>query len=90
NKILDKVSTKYGITEDDLKGKKRNKEIVNPRHIAVFITRKLTDLSLPAIAKIFDRDHTTVMASLKNIEDELKVNSLLEIEINELIKEIKE
>jgi len=89
-KILDKVSAKYGITADDLKGKKRNKEIVNPRHIAVFITRKLTELSLPAIAKIFDRDHTTIMASLKNIEDELKVNSLLEIEINELIKEIKE
>jgi len=89
-KIVEKVSTKYGITPEDLKGKKRTKEIVNPRHIAIYIIRKMTDLSLPAIAKIFDRDHTTVMSSLKNIEDEIKVNSLMEIEINDLIKEIKE
>ena len=90
DKIVDKVAKKYGITVEDIKGRKRTREIANPRHIAIFIIRKLTDMSLPAIGRLFNRDHTTIMSSLENIETELKSNSLLEIEINDIIKEIKE
>jgi len=90
DKIVDKVAKKYGITVEDIKGRKRTREIANPRHIAIFIIRKMTDMSLPAIGRLFSRDHTTIMSSLENIETELKSNSLLEIEINEIIKEIKE
>ena len=90
DKIVDKVAKKYGITVEDIKGRKRTREIANPRHIAIFIIRKLTDMSLPAIGRLFTRDHTTIMSSLENIDTELKSNSLLEIEINDIIKEIKE
>ena len=54
----------------------------------ICLMRKMTDLSLPSIGKIFSRDHTTIISSLDNIETEIKESSLLEIEINELIKEI--
>lgn len=90
DKIFEKVAKKYGITVEDLKGKKRNREIANPRHICIYIIRKVTDMSFPAIAKFFGRDHSTIISSVTNIESELKGNSLLEIEINDLIKEIKE
>jgi chromosomal replication initiator protein DnaA len=90
DKIFEKVAKKYGITVEDIKGRKRTREIANPRHIAIFIIRKLTDMSLPAIGRLLNRDHTTIMSSLENIESELKANSLMEIEINDIIKEIKE
>ncbi len=90
DRILDQVSKKYDVTVDDLKSKKRTKEIASARHISIYLMRKLTDMSTPAIGKIIGRDHTTIMNSLDVIESEIKVNSLTELEINELIKDIKE
>lgn len=90
DRIFDKITKKYNITEEDLKGRKRTREIAKARHICIYIMRKMTDLSLPSIGKIFGRDHSTIISSLDAIESEIKENSLLEIEINELIKEIRE
>lgn len=90
DKIIERVAKKYGITPEDIKGRKRTREIATPRHISIYIIRKMTELSLPAIGKTMNRDHTTIMSSIDFVENELKTNSLLEIEINEIIKEIKE
>jgi len=90
DKIIEKVSRKYSVSVQDIKGRQRKKEIAYARHMAIYLIRKLTDMSLPAIAKVFDRDHTTIMASIENIDSEIKSNSLLEIDIGELIKEIRE
>ena len=88
DKVISSVSRKYGIPEAELKGERRNKEITHARHVCIYILKKLTDLSLKKIGKIFGRDHTTVKASLKKIETDVKEDSLLEIEINELLEEI--
>lgn len=90
DRIISKVSKKYGIDEDDIKSRKKTKEIANARHACIYIIRKLTELSLPAIGKIFGRDHTTIMSSLSVVENEIKRNPMYEVEISELIKEIKE
>ncbi len=90
DRIFDKVTKKYNITEEELKGRKRQREIARVRHICIYIMRKMTDLSLPAIGKIFSRDHSTIISSLDTIETEIKESSLLEIEINELINEIRD
>jgi chromosomal replication initiator protein len=89
-RILDKVSRKYNIPVDDIKSRKRTKEIAAARHVTIYIIRRLTDMSLPAIGKYMGRDHTTILFSLDTIESELKTSATLELEINELIKEIKE
>ncbi len=89
-RILLKVSRKYGIPIEDIKSRKRTKEVASARHITIFLIRKLTDMSLPAIGKYMGRDHTTILSSLDTIESELKTNVTLDLEINELIKEIKE
>ncbi len=90
DKILDKVSKKYGVTVEDIKGRKRTKEISMARHVSVYITRKITDMSLPVIGKFFDnRDHTTILSSIDTIERELKENPVFEMDIADLIKEIK-
>lgn len=89
DRILEKVSQKYGVSVEDIKGRKRTKEIALVRHRSIYIIRKLTDLSLPAIGKLFGRDHTTIMASLDTVEREMAKDSLLELEMNDLIRELR-
>ncbi len=89
DRILEKVAKKYGVSVEDIKGTKRTKDIAYARHIAIYMIRKLTSMSLPQIGKLFKKDHTTILSSIKTIERELGANSMTEIEIGELIKEIK-
>ena len=88
-RVLTETSKKYGITVDDLKSKKKTATISNARHEAIFIIRKLTDLSLKEIGKIFDRDHATVMASISKVEINVRTVNNFENELNKLIAKIK-
>ena len=89
DRIMEKVAKKYGVTVDDIKGVKRTKDIAYARHITIYMIRKLTDMSLPQIGKLFKRDHTTVLSSIKTIEREISANPSIDIEISELTREIK-
>ena len=89
DRILEKVAKKYGVTVEDIKGTKRTKEIAWARHISIYLIRRLTDMSLPQIGRLLNRDHTTVINSLKTIERELGSNSMTDIDIADLTKEIK-
>ncbi|HHX53675.1 MAG TPA: chromosomal replication initiator protein DnaA [Clostridiales bacterium] len=86
-RIIAGVANKYGVSADDLKGKKRSQDIAEPRHIAIYIMRRMTEMSLPQIGREFSRDHTTIMSSIAKIDERIKNNSVFEIEINELMKE---
>ena len=88
-KILAAVSQKYDIPIDSIKGRSRNTPIMRARHIAIYLIKKLTDIPLTNIAKVFERDHSTIISSISKIEDDIAENPGLELEINELIKEIK-
>lgn len=86
--IQKKVADYYKILVSDLKTKKRIKNVVLPRQIAMFLVRELTSLSLPEIGQQFGgKDHTTVLHSykkikqgcldqqnLKNIIEEIRIN----------------
>ena len=89
-KIISRVSKKYGVTEDEIYGRKRTKHIANARNISIYIIRKITDLSFPAIGKLFDRDHSTIISSNDSVEQNIKNNPLFSIEISDLMKEITE
>ena len=89
-KVIETVSKKYGIAVDEIYGRKRTKPISNARNVSVYIIRKITSLSLNEIAELFNRDHTTIMSSIRSVEAEIAQNPLLEIEITEMIKEITE
>ena len=89
-KVIETVSKKYGIAVDEIYGRKRTKPISNARNVSVYIIRKITSLSLNEIADLFNRDHTTIMSSIRSVEAEIAQNPLLEIEITEMIKEITE
>ena len=70
--IISQVCKFYNLDENTLRGSQRTKEIAEARHIAIYLIRKLTNLSTPDIGKEFGgRDHTTVINSIKNVEKEL-------------------
>ncbi len=87
--IISVVCERYGLTRDEIKSSSKKEAIKTPRQIAMYIMKKRTDMPLVKIAGKFNlKDHSTVINAVKRIENEIKCNSLFEIEINELIKEI--
>ena len=88
-KILKHVSRKYGVSVEDIKSKKKTDSIASARHISIYIIRKLTDLSLKEIGKVFGRDHSTVISSINKVELNIRTVKNFESELNTLLKEIK-
>ncbi len=89
DRIITEISKKYHVTPEDIKGKKRTKDIATARHVAVYVIRKATDMSLQSIAKIFGRDHTTMMSSIDVVENEMEVDATFEHEVKSLIREFQ-
>ena len=80
------VADYYEITVEELKGKKRSKNIAYPRMIAMYLARMLTDDSFPKIGLEFGaRDHSTVIHAYEKINKDLKDNKKL----NDIINDIK-
>ncbi|MDD2373289.1 MAG: chromosomal replication initiator protein DnaA [Syntrophomonadaceae bacterium] len=87
--IQNTVSKYYGIEISELLSKKRNKHVVYPRQIAMYLCRRLTDASFPQIGEQFGgRDHTTVMHANEKIELTLKTDGELSAAVNDLCKKI--
>lgn len=67
-KIIAATSTYYGMRIQDILGKSQARECVLPRKIAMFLCRNKLGLPYERIGKIFERDHSTVMASIRQVE----------------------
>ena len=90
NLIINQVGKFYNLDEATLKGSQRTKEVAEARHIAIYLVRKLTNLSSPEIGKEFGgRDHTTILASIAKIEEELKKdNKTLQNNVRDIIANV--
>lgn len=79
------VASYYNIKPDEIKSKKRTQKITYPRQIAMYLCRKLTDLSLPKIGEAFGgRDHTTVLHGCEKIVKDMKKDPALKMAITQL------
>ena len=88
--IIDDVSRFFNISVDDLMSKKRTKELVFPRQIAMYLCRTLTEMSYPDIGKAFNgKDHTTVMHACEQISNQVEINPDLQRTMDELKRNIK-
>ena len=87
--ILDIVSDHFGVSIADLKGGKRNAEIVFPRQIAMYLIRNMTETSLKAVGVILGgKDHSTIKHGIEKIENELQADETLSNTINIIKKKI--
>lgn len=85
------VAEEFAVSLQDLKTKRRNKTIVLPRQIAMYLSRELTELSLPEIGEFFGgKDHTTVLHSYNKIKGNLDLNELLKTRVDKVIQIIKQ
>ncbi|HGJ66686.1 TPA: chromosomal replication initiator protein DnaA [bacterium] len=85
------VSKHFNVRISDLKSDKRTKHLTLPRHIAMYLCRRLTGLSLIDIGRDFGKkDHTTVMHACDKIQEAIQTDPSFEGIVNQLIKEIKE
>lgn len=88
--IQKEVCRYYGIAHAELIGGKRKQEIVFPRHIAMYLSQELTDLSLPKIGAEFGgKDHTTVMHAAAKIKKLMATKADVYEEIEYLTKELR-
>lgn len=88
--IMDEVSAYFNISKVDLCSPARNRQLVMARQIAMFLTRELTDLSLPRIGKAFGgRDHTTVMHAKSKIAELMQERRTVYNQVHELTNVIK-
>ena len=83
--IQRRVATAFGISRAELVGSTRAATPVRARQVAIFLTRELTDLSLPQIGRLYGgRDHSTVLNSVRRVEAGLAEDSQLSERIAEL------
>lgn len=89
--IQEVVANYYNLKIEDLKSSRRTRNIAFPRQIAMYLSRKLTDMSLPKIGEEFGgRDHTTVIHAYEKISNNLKKDESLQNAISELSKRINQ
>lgn len=85
------VAEEFGISLGEMKARRRNKTIVLPRQVAMYLSRELTDLSLPEIGQFFGgKDHTTVLHSYNKIKEAIKTESLLSEKVEKITQVIKQ
>ena len=73
--IISQVCKFYSIDEVVLRGSQKSKNIAEARQVAMYLVRKLTNLSLPDIGKEFGKDHSTVLYNIRKVEVALKDGS---------------
>jgi chromosomal replication initiator protein len=88
DKIFTAIYKKYNVKKEDIVGARRTKEIAAARHKAIYLVRTITEMSLPNIGKIFNRDHSTIMSSIEAVEKKLITDAILSVEIDDMIKEV--
>lgn len=85
------VANNFNINVKDLTGSKRTSQIAVARHIAFYLTRNMTELSLSDVGNEFGgRDHSSVLNGVNRIEEKLITDPSLNQQIQHLMKEIKE
>jgi chromosomal replication initiator protein len=85
--ILRIVSRHYGVSKGDLLSQRRHRSVVWPRQIGMYLSKQMTQRSLPEIGRRFgNRDHTTVLHAIRKIENILKDDTRLRDELDDLKK----
>ena len=85
NKIIGTVCDFFKISKDDLIGKKKNKEIVEPRQLCIYLINDMLNIPLTAIGDIMGgRDHTTIMHARDKISKQYKTNPHIKTLVNDI------
>lgn len=88
--IIECVADYYNLSPEMLRGDSRKKEIANARHMAVYLTREMTGLSLPRIGDAFRRDHSTIINSCEKVTRLMETSREVQASVTDLRRMISE
>lgn len=91
-RIIDEVARTYGVSADEIRSQKnRSANISNARHVAIYVTRELTTLSMVAIGEEFgNRHYSTIIYTLKKVQDMMEKDRKVKEIIDDTIKNIRD
>ena len=79
------LSEYFDITRQDIIGKKKSKEVVEPRMIAIYLISEILEIPLVSIGKLFGgRDHTTILHARNKIEEQCKTDGRMAVYVKDL------
>jgi chromosomal replication initiator protein len=87
--ILDETAKYFGLTREDLVSKNRSRPLTTARHVAMYMMRECTGLSLIKIGELFERDHTTVLHGVKKVELLMRDRAPIFRQIQDLTKKVR-
>ncbi len=84
DQIIRQVGHRYGVSEEEIKSRSRKKTIAAPRHVAMYLARRLTVHSFPELGERFGgRDHSSVMSATRKIDKQRRIDATLQQTIDE-------
>jgi chromosomal replication initiator protein len=86
--IIETVATYYNVSVADLLGTRRHKQLVRPRHVAMWLVRKHTDQSFPDMGRTFGRDHATVQHAVKKMAEESSSDPDVKVAIQTILRNL--
>jgi chromosomal replication initiator protein len=90
DELLDEIAQILGFEVEALKGKSRQRPLVTARQIAMYVFREQTDLSYPAIARLFGgRDHTTVIHAVEKIQRQMGERQQIYEQVTDVLQKLK-
>jgi chromosomal replication initiator protein len=90
DELLSEMAVILGHSVEALRGKSRQRPLVTARQMAMYVFRELTDLSYPAIARLFGgRDHTTVIHAVDKIQRLMKERKQIYDQVTDLVQRLK-
>jgi len=84
--VIAKVAEFYNITIRKLIGPGRSKWVVRPRHVAMWVCRNVLTMSFPEVARLFERDHSTVMDACDSVSRNLRSDTKFADELDSVVK----
>jgi len=87
--IRDFVAAQFKVSVDDLVSKSRKRSVAFPRQVSMYLARKLTDAALAEIGKTFNRDHSTVLHSIRVINEAMARNGSVRGQVEHLAERLR-
>ena len=90
-RIISEVGRTYGVTPDEIRSQKRTAHISTARQVSAYVIREITQASMQAIGdELGNRDHSTIVYALNQVEKEMKNNSFFRETVEDIIKNIRD
>ena len=86
--IVEKTASFYDLSPEDILGKGKTKNIAAARQMATYLMRKLTTLTLEEIGGVLNRDHSTILHSIRKIEDSVNTDAALSDTVRDITANI--